>query len=76
MPPYAITSSSSVDICPKEVSVMPKCIASFLDVTGSSIRSSSSRIKTDERIQLKHETFVQPGPSKPFSGRFTIIKFF
>ncbi|CAH1970389.1 unnamed protein product [Acanthoscelides obtectus] len=42
------TSSSSIDISPKYVSVMPKGIASSLDVTGSSI-SSSSRINTDER---------------------------
>ncbi|CAH1959576.1 unnamed protein product [Acanthoscelides obtectus] len=46
------TSSSSIDISSKEVSVMPKGIASSLDETGSSIRSSSSRINTDERYVL------------------------
>ncbi|CAH2007652.1 unnamed protein product [Acanthoscelides obtectus] len=32
---------------------MPKGIASYLDVTGSSIRSSSSRINTDESFNVE-----------------------
>ncbi|CAH1982681.1 unnamed protein product [Acanthoscelides obtectus] len=47
------TSSSSIDIFPKQVSVMPKGIASSIDVTGSSIRSSSSRINTDESFNVE-----------------------
>ncbi|CAH1969964.1 unnamed protein product [Acanthoscelides obtectus] len=55
---YFSTSSTSIDISSKEVSVMPKGIASSLDETGSCIRSSSSRINTDERRLIRVKAFL------------------